>query len=181
MNGTAVYIYLYSRPLWLVGFCLLLLAVLWSRADEQCAVSRRTVVWKLGNLALLLLSVLFIAWATLLRREPMAEPVVELRPFATFDRIAGQPEYIRTMFMNAALFLPLGLAAAALLPRRWPWLRIVAALLLGLAVSCGVEQLQYLHLLGTVEVDDVLCNTFGALLGGQFVLIEPLTRKLLRR
>ena len=31
-------------------------------------------------------------------------------------------------------------------------------------MSCGVEQLQYLHLLGTVEVDDVLCNTFGALL-----------------
>ena len=27
-----------------------------------------------------------------------------------------------------------------------------------------MEQLQYLHLLGTVEVDDVLCNTFGALL-----------------
>ena len=43
-----------------------------------------------------------------------------------------------------------------------------------------MEQLQYLHLLGTVEVDDVLCNTFGALLGGQFVLIEPLSRKLLR-
>ena len=25
-----------------------------------------------------------------------------------------------------------------------------------------------------------VCNTFGALLGGQFVLIEPLSRKLLR-
>ena len=176
-----MYNYIYSRPLWLVAFCLLFLAVVWSRADEQCTVShRRTVAWKLLNLALLLVSLLFIAWATLLRREPMAELMVELRPFSTFDRIAAQPEYVRTMIMNAALFLPLGLSAAALLPRRWPWLRIAFALLLGLAVSCGVEQLQYLHLLGTVEVDDVLCNTFGALLGGQFVLIEPLSRKLLR-
>ncbi|MBQ4581777.1 MAG: VanZ family protein [Oscillospiraceae bacterium] len=176
-----MYNFIYSRPLWLVGFCLLFLAVVWSRADEWCAVShRRTVAWKLLNFMLLLVSILFIAWVTLLRREPMAEPVVELRPFATFERIAGEREYIRTMVMNAALFLPLGLSAAALLPRRWPWLRMAAALLLGLAVSCGVEQLQYLHLLGTVEVDDVLCNTFGALLGGQFVLIVPLTRKLLR-
>lgn len=176
-----MYNYIYSRPLWLVGFCLLLLTVVWSRADEWCAAVRlRTVVWKLCNLAFLLLSVLFIAWATLLRREPMAELVVILQPFATFDRINQQPEYVRTMVMNAALFLPLGLSAAALLPRRWPWLRIAFALLLGLAVSCGVEQLQYLHLLGTVEVDDVICNTFGALLGGQFVLIEPLSRKLLR-
>ena len=48
---------------------------------------------------------------------------------------------------------------------------------LGLAASCGVEQLQYLHLLGTVEVDDVLCNAFGALLGAQFVLIEPVRKR----
>ena len=176
-----MYNHIYAQPLGKVIVLLLLLTVLWSWVEEWCAVShRRTVWWKLLNLAAFALSLLFIAWATLLRREPMAELVVELRPFATFDRIAAQPEYIRTMIMNAALFLPLGLSAAALLPRRWPWLRIAFALLLGLAVSCGVEQLQYLHLLGTVEVDDVLCNTFGALLGGQFVLIEPLSRKLLR-
>ena len=177
-----MYNFIYAQPLWLVIFLLLLLTVLWSRAEEWCAASRRwTVRWKLWNLAALAVSLLFIAWATLLRREPMAELVVELRPFATFDRIARQPEYIRTMVMNAALFLPLGLSAAGLLPRRWhPLARLVPALVLGVAVSCGVEHLQYLHLLGTVEVDDVLCNTFGALLGGQFVLIEPLSRRLLR-
>lgn len=175
-----MYNFIYARPLWLVIFLLLLLTILWSRAEEWCAAShRRTVRWKLWNLAALAASLLFIAWATLLRREPMAELVVELRPFATFDRIAAQPEYIRTMIMNAALFLPLGLSAAALLPRRWPWLRMAFALLLGLAVSCGVEQLQYLHLLGTVEVDDVICNGFGALLGAQFVLIAPILRKIL--
>ena len=172
-----MYNYIYSRPLWLVIFLLLLLCVLWSRWDELAAERRQCVRWKLLNLVLLALSVLFIAWATLLRREPVAELVVELRPFATFDRIGEQPEYIRTMVMNAALFLPLGLAAAALLPRRWPWLRIVSALLLGLAVSCGVEQLQYLHLLGKVETDDVICNAFGALLGGQFALLEPARKR----
>ena len=176
-----MYNHIYAQPLGKVIVLLLLLTVLWSWVEEWCAVSRRrTVAWKLLNLALLLVSLLFIAWVTLLRREPMAELVVILQPFATFDRVAEQPEYVRTMVMNATLFLPLGLSAAALLPRRWPWLRIAFALLLGLAVSCGVEQLQYLHLLGTVEVDDVICNTFGALLGGQFVLIEPLSRKLLR-
>ena len=172
-----MYNYIYSRPLEVVVLGLLVLCVLWSRWDELAAVKGRILWWKLANLVLLPLSVLFIAWVTLLRREPMAEPVVILQPFATFDRIAEQPEYIRTMIMNAALFLPLGLTAAALLPRRRPWQRIIAAVLLGAAVSCGVEQLQYLHLLGTVEGDDVICNTFGALLGAQFVLIEPLRKR----
>ena len=172
-----MYNFIYSRSLGVVVFCLLLLCVLWSRWDELSARKRRTAAWKLTNLALLALSLLFIAWVTLLRREPMAELVVELRPFITFERIDEQPEYIRTMVMNAALFLPLGLSAAALLPRRFPWLRLVPAVLLGLAASCGVEQLQYLHLLGTVEVDDVLCNAFGALLGAQFVLIEPVRKR----
>ena len=69
-------------------------------------------------------------------------------------------------------------AAAALLPRRWGAWRVLPAVLLGVAVSCGVEQLQYLHLLGTVETDDVLCNGFGALLGGQFACIAPLLRRI---
>lgn len=176
-----MYNFIYSRPLWLVVFVLLLLTVLWSRGEVWCSNQRRrTVRWKLGNLALLAVSFLFIAWVTLLRREPMAEPVVILRPFATFDRIAEQPEYIRTMVMNAALFLPLGLSAAGLLPHRWhPLARILPALLLGAAVSCGVEHLQYLHLLGTVEADDVICNSLGALMGAQFVLIDPALRKIL--
>lgn len=176
-----MYNFIYSRPLWLVVFLMLLLAVLWSRWDELTAADKRQRwKWKVLNLALLLLSLLFIAWVTLLRREPMAELVVVLEPFATFDLLDEQPEYIRTMLMNAALFLPLGLTAAALLPRRWPWLRIVLAVLLGAAVSCGVEQLQYRYLLGTVEVDDVICNTLGALMGAQFVLIEPVRRRLFK-
>lgn len=176
-----MYNHIYAQPLGKVIFLLLLLTVLWSRAEEWCAAShRQTVRWKLWNLAALAASLLFIAWATLLRREPMAELVVDLQPFATFDRIAEQPEYIRTMVMNAALFLPLGLSAAGLLPRRWhPLARLVPALVLGVAVSCGVEHLQYLHLLGTVEVDDVICNGFGTLLGAQFVLIAPTLRKIL--
>jgi glycopeptide antibiotics resistance protein len=170
---------IYAQPLGWVIFLLLLLCAVWSVLDGWAIQSRRrTVAWKLLNFMLLLVSLLFIAWVTLLRREPMAEPAVDLRLFATFGRIAEQPEYIRTMVMNAALFLPLGLTTAALLPRRWGAWRMLPAVLLGLAVSCGVEQLQYLHLLGTVEADDVLCNTFGALLGGQFVAIEPALRKL---
>ena len=56
----------------------------------------------------------------------------------------------------------------------------IAGILIGAAVSCGVEQLQYLHLLGTVEVDDVICNTLGALMGAQFVLIAPIRRRFFK-
>lgn len=177
-----MYNFIYSRPLWLVVFLMLLLAVLWSRWDELAAADKsRRWKWKLLNLAVLPVSLLFIAEVTLLRREPMAESVVILQPFATLARIAEQPEYIRTMLMNAALFMPLGLGVAGLFPHRWPAaVKIVPALLIGAAVSCGVEQLQYLHLLGTAEVDDVICNTLGALMGAQFVLIAPIRRRFFK-
>ena len=82
-----MYNYLYSRPLWLVGFCLLFLAVVWSRADEQCAaLCRRTVAWKLLNFMLLLVSLLFIAWATLLRREPMAVVCIVINFFVVLKK-----------------------------------------------------------------------------------------------
>ena len=88
-----MYNFIYSRPLWLVVFLMLLLAVLWSRWDELADADKsRRWKWKLLNLAVLPVSLLFIAEVTLLRREPMAESVVILQPFATLaDNRSAHP------------------------------------------------------------------------------------------
>ena len=62
---------------------------------------------------------------------------------------------------NLAWFMPLGLLLEALWPKR-SW---VHAPLAGAALSAMVEAAQWLLGTGTPDIDDVLLNTLGALLG----------------
>lgn len=63
--------------------------------------------------------------------------------------------------LNVVLFLPLGF----LLPLLWPeWNRMIPALLFGAAFSLLIEASQLLNIRFT-DIDDVLLNTLGAVLG----------------
>lgn len=68
--------------------------------------------------------------------------------------------------LNIALFVPLGMAVAALIPLRWTPL----AILVGAAVSFTVETAQS-HIPGRVpDADDVLWNTLGTAVGALVVI-----------
>ena len=82
--------------------------------------------------------------------EAVASPVLTLFPDIGVDQL-----------LNGLLFVPLGAAVAALLPRRVWWLAMVA----GLALSITVEYLQA-SIPGRVpDLDDVLWNTVGTAIG----------------
>ena len=57
--------------------------------------------------------------------------------------------------------MPLGL----LVPRLWPQRRLGTVTALGLGLSLLVEACQYLLGTGVPDVDDLLLNTLGAMLG----------------
>jgi len=77
----------------------------------------------------------------------------------------GNREIYRSNLMNVALLYPGGLLLVALLPKRWHWRRCVASVLVLAAVSVGIEFVQYRYALGRCEIDDVIHNVLGALLG----------------
>lgn len=66
-------------------------------------------------------------------------------------------EFVREMFMNALLYVPLGVGLAEL---AGPW-GVAAAL----ALSVGVESWQYVAGTGLAQGTDVLCNTLGCAVG----------------
>lgn len=78
----------------------------------------------------------------------------------------GEKELLRENLMNIILFYPAGLFACELLPKSWSRAKrvILVAVLLAL-VSVGIEFCQYHFALGQAEVDDVIHNTLGALIG----------------
>lgn len=89
---------------------------------------------------------------------------IQLHPFLAF-REAWNNFTLQTWInplLNIAMFLPLGvLLPPAIKPfKRWYW--ILAA---GAGTSLAIEAFQYIFNLGQADVDDLICNILGTMLG----------------
>ena len=119
---------------------------------------------------LLLIAISVILAATLLNRTERGEGLApSWIPFASYIKVmqGENPELLRSCFMNVALFYPAGLLGAVLLPRKWHsvW-RILLTGLVFMLISTGIEYAQHIFALGQPEVDDIIHNTLGAVIGG---------------
>ena len=158
--------YLYTCSLPTAALILLYMAVLW----PFFSVRTRSYGWSIINFSLFVGSLTFILFATILTRTPGDYEAI-LTPFATFTAARQQSELYREMLMNVFLFFPLGLTLSNALPRKWHrWGKIALTTLVGCILSAGIEYAQYRYALGMAEVDDVICNTLGALLGAASLL-----------
>ena len=106
---------------------------------------------------------IFIVWYTLLKREPrVAERVFMPELFwAIRGWLAGTPQgkveaiqYVQ----NILFFIPYGL----LFPWKDNWKRVFVT---ALVLSVFIELSQIIFNLGWCEVDDVISNTLGAMIG----------------
>lgn len=126
--------------------------------------------WVKNSVHLLLLTVWMavVLYMTIGMREGSNTRKLTLIPFYSYYVLfhGGSREIIRTNLMNVLLFVPGGLFTGCLLPERWKvWSRLSIIVLLFAAVSIGIEWAQYYFSLGTSEMDDVIHNAFGALIG----------------
>ena len=124
--------------------------------------------WKclLGAVLVSLLCV--IAYSTIFSRNGGNLFQHNFVPFHSYREVqnGGNPEIYRSNFMNVILFYPAGLLATSLLPKKRPgWWRCLLVVLALTAMSAGIESLQYCYALGRCEIDDVIHNAIGALLG----------------
>lgn len=60
---------------------------------------------------------------------------------------------------NILMFIPMGIILSTFKMKNY------GRLLVALLISCGIEILQYITTLGVFELDDLLCNELGALIG----------------
>ena len=117
---------------------------------------------------------IFIVWYTLLKREPRgAERVFKPELFwAIRTWVAGgyngKEEAIQYV-QNILFFIPYGL----LFPWKDNWKRVFVT---ALVLSVFIELSQFIFNLGWCEVDDVISNTLGAMIG--WVAIKQISRKV---
>ena len=159
---------------------LLLIAVLTVLFAYFLRKFRHTLWCKAAIRLLLLSSITAIFCLTLLSRETHTEaPDPSLIPFISYQKAIGKedPELLRSCFMNVLLFYPAGLLSTELFPQKWhPLAKVLPIVFLFALMSTGVEYAQYAYKLGQPEVDDVIHNTLGALIGGNvgvWVFSEP--------
>ena len=107
---------------------------------------------------------IFIVWYTLLIREPRgAERVFKpelfwaIRAWIDNPTVVNKAEAVQYV-QNILFFMPYGL----LFPWKDNWKRVFMT---ALVLSISIELSQYIFNLGWCEVDDVISNTLGAMIG----------------
>jgi glycopeptide antibiotics resistance protein len=114
--------------------------------------------------ALLLYIVFFARRRTGLHWSP---GLVNLKPLITTIRrrhsmeAIGPVNYWTNIFGNIALFVPLPVLVAALSPLRNRWVLLG----IGVFLSIGIEVIQYVWRIGVPDIDDVIMNSAGTVLG----------------
>lgn len=107
---------------------------------------------------------IFIVWYTLLKREPRgAERVFKpelfwaIRAWIVNPTVVNKEEAVQYL-LNILFFIPYGF----LFPRKNNWKFVFVT---ALVLSVFIELSQFIFNLGWCEVDDVISNTFGAMIG----------------
>jgi len=90
------------------------------------------------------------------------EPFTEIRRFWKGPESLGSSQFWINVVGNVLAFLPLGLFTALLLRRRYYGAFALAVTYLA---SLGAELLQYCLRVGSFDIDDVILNSVGGLLG----------------
>lgn len=157
----------YACPLESVCCIIILLISIWTILEWLLSGRGGKVYlsWRYINIVLYVFSLFLILKMTILGRT-VGNREIELLPFYTINTISDNSEVVRMIVMNIILFFPLGLTMPIALGKvknticKW-----LLCIIVGLGISLSVEIIQYYFCIGIAETDDVICNTFGTLLG----------------
>lgn len=113
--------------------------------------------------------VILIYCSTVIFRKTVGAVGHNLNPFWSYTAIQnGQTDLIDVVVMNVMAFVPIGvLIGLAFSKMKW-WIVVQ----IGIGISLAVEVLQYILKRGYAEVDDVIHNTLGCLIG--FMLVKKI-------
>lgn len=113
---------------------------------------------------LLLIEYIFLLFcSTVIYRTTSELRKYDFHPFWSYDR----PDLLIENIMNVIVFIPIGMILGSLLRVKGSCLVV---LLIGCSISVTIEALQFCFMRGFSEVDDVMHNTLGCVLGYILVL-----------
>ena len=125
--------------------------------------------------ALLLIEYIFLLFCSTVIFRPIGETrQYDFHPFWSYDR----PELLVENIMNVVVFIPVGLLFGIAFKQIIWW----KALLIGCGIFVAIKSLQFFFMRGFSEVDYVMHNTFGCVVGYiiSCILLNLLTKTKLK-
>lgn len=112
---------------------------------------------------LLLVEYIFLIFcSTVIFRVACETMKYDFQPFWSYKAIQeGREDLLAENIMNVVVFVPVGLLFGIAFKQMTWW----KALMIGCSISVTIESLQFFFLRGFSEVDDVMHNTVGCLIG----------------
>ena len=145
IKGIPQNVYVIALLTFYIGVVLLLGLYKWRRGWRYC-------------LTLLLLEyVSLIFCSTVIFRRTLKARAYDYTPFWSYNK----SELLVENMMNVAIFVPIGLLLGVV-HRAMSWKKV---LVIGMCLSVGIEVMQLVFRKGFSEVDDVMHNTLGCLIG----------------
>ncbi len=123
---------------------------------------------RISSIVLLIEYVILIFCSTVIFRSTNSEAMFDMTPFRTYDDYQRSGDfYLSEVLMNIAVFTPVGFLAY------WgcryiQWWRVLT---IGLTLSVSIELLQFFLKRGFCELDDILANALGCMVGFGLALI----------
>jgi len=142
------------------------------RKNSNCGLIREKFFYRV---IVLLAYVMFILWITLINRDIPTGTNMLAHPFWEYKAFIQNMSWITAhdIVLNIFLFIPYGfLFSNAFRKRKY------LAMITGLMFSVAIEMCQLFFQLGWAEIDDIVNNSLGAIIGYKlYVIIE---RKLMK-
>lgn len=140
--------------------------------NDKRASAKKILLWVLfiGYLLLLIKMVLLkfsypVLVDIIIHKKNLPYSRVNLNPFSTiwfyYAKLGNIKSALRNLLGNVVIFLPLGIFLPALFKKYGFLLTSLTALL----ISLSFEYIQLLTGLGSFDVDDIILNVFGAIIG----------------
>lgn len=163
---------LYELPIYCWLIIAVALIIIWALLAYTL---RKRVIWKKLNILAFVISVILILMVTLVFRQS-EEKGISLVPFSSFVLAKMHSDIYHELIMNVILFLPIGLTAPYIFCDK---AKHPVILTIGVAIvfSVLIELLQLVFMRGYAEIDDVIFNSIGALLGSMsYMIVKAIQR-----
>lgn len=149
-------------PDWLIIAGVLLAPLMWVFIGKIISTANPER-WRLINKVALTLWLVLLMYGAVFSRWDMGLAPAEWQtiPFRNFSIYT-----MKQVYLNIAMFEPIGMTVGALLQGRKSLAsQLCSVLLIGLAVSVSIELLQQLLVLGAFQMDDIIWNVVGCVVG----------------
>ena len=131
--------------------------------------------WRKGlrySMGIILAEYVFLLYgSTVIFRKAAKVRSYDYTPFWSYSK----PELMQENIMNAVVFVPVGILLGCAF-KSMTWWKVV---IIGMCVSGMIETMQFIYKRGFAEVDDVMHNTLGCVIGFGIYKMVASVRKAL--